>query len=94
VPIADAVMRENRDAYRAINSPGTRSSHEYVAEAVEPEAEADAEPDGGKSDAGKAEGELESSKKESARFGPDPRREAAQKAAKKSWANWAIKKTG
>jgi hypothetical protein len=34
VAISDAVMRENRDLYRAINSLGQRTSHDYVPKAV------------------------------------------------------------
>jgi hypothetical protein len=34
VAISDAVMRENRDVYRAINSLGLRTSHDYVPKAV------------------------------------------------------------
>jgi hypothetical protein len=82
VPIAETVMRENRDIYRAINSQGIRSSHEYVPEAVEPEA---------KPEAGESEGRLESGKARPPKIGPDPRREAA-KAAKERWTNWAEKK--
>jgi hypothetical protein len=36
VAISDAVMLQNRDAYRAINSSGQRSSHDYEPEPVKP----------------------------------------------------------
>jgi hypothetical protein len=86
VPIADAAMRENRDAYRAINSPGLSTSRDDLPEAVEPATE----PEDGES-----EGGLESGRAvRPAKIGPDPRREAAKAAAKESWANWAIKKLG
>ena len=83
IPVADAVMRENRDVYRAINSQGTRSSHEFVHEAVA----AQPEPEGGKSG-----DDSETGKTHPAKNGPDPRREAAREAANERWANWAKKK--
>jgi hypothetical protein len=85
VAIAEAAMRENRDVYRAINSPGIRLPHEYVPEEVA--AAADAESVGGKSG-----GEPESGKVRPAKIGADPRREAAREAAKERWADWANRK--
>jgi hypothetical protein len=85
IPVAEAAMRENRDAYRAINSPGTPSSHECVPEAGAADAEAESE-------GGKSGGEPESGKVRPAKIGPDPRREAAREAAKERWTSWAERK--
>jgi hypothetical protein len=84
VPIADAVMRQNRDAYRAVNLPGHCGSGGFVAKEVEPPAEPEA---------GEPPAELESGKTRSGKIGPDPRREAAREAAKRRWADWASRKT-
>jgi hypothetical protein len=78
-------MRDNRDVYRAINSSGARTSHEYVPKPPAPAAKA--EPEGGES-----EGELDGGKIPPAKFGRDPRREAAHAAAKERWTNWAVRK--
>lgn len=84
VPIAAALMQENRDAYRAVNSPGHRTSHNFVAKADEPPA---------KPETDDSEPAPPSAEVRSARFGPDPRRAAAQAAAKDRWASWAVSKT-
>jgi hypothetical protein len=78
-PIAEAEMKENRDTYRAINSQGKGSSHDFVPKAVSP---ADPAAD----DAVPAP---ESGKARPARPGRDPRREAVGKDAKERWGNWA-----
>lgn len=76
-------MRENRDIYRAINSPGQSTSNDYVTEAAEPVAEPEA---------GVSEAELDSGKAvHSAKIGPDPRREAAKAVARERGANWRVR---
>jgi hypothetical protein len=81
--ISDEVMRKNRDVFRAINPYGQRPSHDFVPEAVKPPANPSSDiPVRG----------LESGKACSAGLGVDPRREAAQLAAKLSWASWASRK--
>jgi hypothetical protein len=79
-PIPDAVMGENRELYRAINSPGLRTSHDSVSKVVEPSADPAAE-------APVRGPEPVKTRPES--LVPDPRREAAQSAAKARWTNWA-----
>lgn len=79
VPISEAVMRANRDSYLAVNSPGKRSSHDLVPE-VEPEASPEAEVP------------VPAPVSRSAKYAPDSRREAAGKAAKERWADWADSK--
>ena len=78
--IGEAAMRENRILYRAINSSGQPSSHDYVPEAVPPVANA--------ASGAPAHG-LEIVKTQPVSLTADPRREAAQAAAKKRWTNWA-----
>jgi hypothetical protein len=77
VPIPDGVMRENRDLFQAINSTGVRTSHDVVVETVEP-ARVAAVP--------QSVPEIRQVRPELSR---DPRREAAQTAARARWANWA-----
>jgi hypothetical protein len=86
-PIADTAMRENRDVYRATNSLGQRTSHDYVPRPVAEEAE----PGAGD---GESEDAREGGKARPAKIGPDPRREAAREAAKRRWKNWAARKAG
>jgi hypothetical protein len=81
VPIADAAMRHNRELYGAVNSLGRRSSHDCAVEAVAPAA---------KPEDGEPEDEPENGKAHAR--GHDPRREAAQTAAKDRWTNWAERK--
>jgi hypothetical protein len=76
VTISEAVMRENREAYLAVNRPGQGPSRDSNPEAVEPEASPEAEVPASRS----------------ARYAPDSRREAAGKAAKERWASWADNK--
>jgi hypothetical protein len=78
--IAEAVMRENRDVYRAINSPGKPTSHDHVPKAEEPVAVAAADVP--------AHG-IEICKQRPAGLARDPRREAAKIAANQRWAKWA-----
>jgi len=80
VPIPEAAMRENREVFRAINSLGQRSSHDVVFAMVEPVANLAAD------DSVRG---LEIRKMSRESSGPDPRREAAQAAAKERWTNWA-----
>ena len=82
VPIAHSVMQENRDAYRAINPAPALSSHAdgWLSNA-KPNHSSDVPPD-----------EPHSADARHVKPAPDPRREAAQMAAKQFWANWALKK--
>lgn len=77
VPIPDAVMRENRELFRAINSTGVRTSHDVVQDADELEAVAAVSESG------------REIRKTRPVLASDPRREAAQLAAKARWTNWA-----
>ena len=80
--IADSIMQQNRDAYRAINPAPALSSHAdgWLSNA-EPNHSSDVPPD-----------EPHSADARHVKPAPDPRREAAQMAAKQFWANWALKK--
>jgi hypothetical protein len=80
VPIAEAVMRDNRQVYRAINSPGKPTSHDFVPEEAEPAAEPLADVPVRK---------LEICRQRPASLGRDPRREAARIAANERWEEWA-----
>ena len=77
-PIPDAVMRENRDAFRAINSSGPS----HAEQSIPPQPEEVAAPPAA----------LHNEKVRPTSSAADPRRKTAQAIAKERWAKWAIKK--
>lgn len=78
--ISDAVMQRNRDAHWAINPPAAAPTNYLSGKRWTPDKRQEA----GAGDVAKP------AKTAIAR--PDPRREAAQAAARERWTNWAIKK--
>jgi hypothetical protein len=82
VPIADSVMQQNRDAYRAINpAPALPRHAEGGLSHARPHQPSDIPPN--KPDIAETRHPIPA---------PDSRRETAQMAAKQIWARWALKK--
>ena len=83
VAVSPSTMKENRERYLAINPrlPVLSSHRGWNVSAAE-----------GNGKRGDSPRRLVENEAPPAYSGPDPRREAAQKAAKERWSNWADKK--
>jgi hypothetical protein len=83
VPISDAVMQKNCEAFGATNPSSPASSSRPTWRAVEPEP--NREP-------GSHLGSLDNDRTRSTHLALDQRRESAQIAAKERWTSWAMRK--
>jgi hypothetical protein len=83
VPITDAVIQKNCEAFRATNPPSPDSSSRPTWKAVEPVPNRESSsPLGG----------VENGRVRTTHLALDQRRESAQIAAKERWTSWAIRK--